>query len=203
MFYRAREIMRPGIAATGLLIVAGCGSGTGGSAEGEHAESPAVAVAPAESGGEVGEDGEVQEGGDHAEVRESRGGGEHAEARESAEDGEGSEHGEEGHDEGGEGEEGGEYVAKSATWAATRGGVRLVLSYRSETDSFVGTVENVSDATLCSVRVEVHLGGGSELGPTEPMDLVARQSAAIALPVGGELFESWTAHPEVSECTTP
>ena len=74
---------------------------------------------------------------------------------------------------------------------------------RLMTDSFVGTVENTTDAALCSVRVEVHLEGGSELGPTDPMDLAAGQSVAVTLPVGGEPFESWTAHPEVSPCSGP
>jgi hypothetical protein len=146
---------------------------------------------------------ELRERGEHAQGGEPREGGEHAEARESGEHAEGPEHGGEGHDEGSEGEEGGEYVAKGATWDATRRGARLVLSYDAATDSFVGAVENASDAMLCSVRVEVHLDGGSELGPTDPTDLAAGQSASVTLAVEGEPFESWTAHPEVSACSIP
>ena len=61
-------------------------------------------------------------------------------------------------------------------------------------------VENTTDATVCAVRVEVHLSSGTELGPTERRDIAAGESGAVELPAGGEDFESWTAHPETSAC---
>jgi hypothetical protein len=64
----------------------------------------------------------------------------------------------------------------------------------------VGTVENTTERALCAVRVEVHLAGGPELGPTERTDLAAGERLDVVLPNGGEAFETWTAHPEVSAC---
>ncbi len=144
-----------------------------------------------EGEGMEGEEGEGEEGeeGEHAEGGEA---GEHSEG------GEGGEHGEEG--EGGEGEESGEYLGRDETWDATRRGARLTLSFDPARGVFAGTVENTTEATLCAVRVEVHLAGGPELGPTERTDLEAGQSVAVELSAGGESFESWTAHPEMSAC---
>lgn len=122
--------------------------------------------------------------------------GEHAEGR-------GEHDGEGGHDEGseGEGEESGEYLARDATWDATRRGARLVLSFDPERDAFTGTVENTTDETLCAVRVEVHLSTGTELGPTQRTDLGPGAAADVELETAGEAFERWTAHPEVSRCS--
>ena len=117
---------------------------------------------------------------------------------EEGEHSEGGEHGEEG--EGGEGEESGEYLGRDETWDATRRGARLTLSFDPARGVFAGTVENTTEATLCAVRIEVHLAGGPELGPTERTDLEAGQSVAVELSAGGESFESWTAHPEMSAC---
>lgn len=59
---------------------------------------------------------------------------------------------------------------------------------------------DTTDATICAVRVEVHLSGGTELGPTERQDLGAGGSGEVVLSAGGEDVESWTAHPETSAC---
>ncbi len=145
-------------------------------------------------GEEQGEEGESEEG-EHAESRE---GGEHDEGGEGGEHDEGGEHGEEG--QGGEGEESGVYLGRDETWDATRRGARLILSFDPARGVFAGTVENTTEATLCAVRVEVHLAGGPELGPTERTDVEAGQSVAVELSAEGESFESWTAHPEISAC---
>ena len=100
-----------------------------------------------------------------------------------------------------EGEEGGVYIQSGDTWDATRRGARLVLAYDGAADAFKGTVYNTTESTLCAVRVEVHLGGGPELGPTEKNDVPAGQSTEIVLPAGGETVSTWTAHPEVSSCS--
>lgn len=99
-----------------------------------------------------------------------------------------------------EGEEGGEYIARSEMWDMTRRGVRLKLSFDAARNAFTGTVENTTDSEICAVRIEVHLASGSELGPTERRDLDAGQSATVSLATGGEQFERWTAHPEMSAC---
>ena len=132
--------------------------------------------------------------------------GEHTESSESAESGEegGGEHGEgEGadHEEpSGEGEESGEYIARADTWDATRQGARLVLSYNAQQGAFVGSVENTTDQRICAVRVEVHLGGGQELGPTPRTDVPAGSTIDVELATHGAAFEAWTAHPELSTC---
>ncbi len=150
--------------------------------------------AKAEGAGESGAAREVA--GEHAgsegtgERARSEGGGEHGEA------GEGGEHGS-----GGEGEESGEQIGREDSWDATRNGARLVLSFNPASNAFVGTVENTTRQTLCAVRVEVHLATGTELGPTERTDLPSGETTVVELPTAGEVFGTWTAHPEVSPCT--
>jgi hypothetical protein len=152
------------------------GGATGGEAVG--------AEVPAEEAGEGGEGGEEGEG-------------EHGESGEGGE-GEEGEHGEGG--EGEEGEESGEMIARTATWDKVSRGARLVLSFNAERNAFVGTVTNTTEQTLCAVRVEVHLEGGPELGPTEQTDVPAGGTTDVVLPTEGESFTNWTAHPEMSAC---
>jgi len=166
--------------------VAACAgeSHEGAEGGGEHAASEASG----EHGGSEGE-------GEHARAEGSEGEGEHG-----GSEGEG-EHGEAGgHDSGEEGEESGVYIGREETWDATRRGARLVLSFDPGSDAFVGTVENTTGQTICAVRVEVHLSGGTELGPTERTDLQAGETMSVTLPTGGEAFDTWTAHPESSPC---
>ena len=161
------------------------GEGEGGGAEGDAGEGE-------------GEHGRENEGSE-VEGDEGDGGGEH---NGEGGDGEEGEHGEEGgHDEEGEGEESGVYVAAGETWDHTRRGARLILSFDAASGAFMGTVENTTNATLCAVRVEVHLVGGPELGPTPRLDLSAGESAQITLSTEGNSVETWTAHPEVSSCS--
>ena len=153
----------------------------------QAADAQADAAEAEESGEEHDEGGEHREGGEHDE------GGEHREGRATGEHSEGGEHGE-------EGEESGDYIGRDVNWDTTRRGMRLTLSYDAARDAFTGTVHNATEAAICAVRVEVHLGGGPELGPTERRDLGAGESMAIELPADGESFDSWTAHPESSVC---
>jgi len=105
------------------------------------------------------------------------------------------------HGEGGEGGEGGEESATQYgpgdTFYMTRAGARLILSYDAASQAFTGTVTNVTGVTLSSVRVEVHLSSGVELGPTTPMDLAPGQTIPVSLPATGQVFATWGAHPEV------
>lgn len=198
------------IVALALLGVNNCGgrseegTDSGGAEQGEQLESgEQVEGAAGESaeGGEAGEHAGGGEGGEHEEGGE-RGEGEHGEGGEGGEHAEGGEHSEgDEHGEGGEeGEESGEYIGRADSWDATRRGIRLTLAFDEERDAFVGTVENTTAGTVCAVRVEVHLAGGPELGPTERQDLGPGESAAVELSAGDEDFESWTAHPETSAC---
>lgn len=156
------------------------------------AEQPrSDAAADSEAGGQVmAAEADEHESGEHREGREHHEGGEHGEGHASGEHA--GEHGE-------EGEEPGYYIGRDANWDTTRRGVRLTLSYDAARDAFTGTVHNTTEATICAVRVEVHLRG-VELGPTERRDLAAGESMPIELPADGESFERWTAHPESSAC---
>ena len=79
----------------------------------------------------------------------------------------------------------------------TRAGARLILNYDAASQSFVGTVANTTSGVLSNVRIEVHLSNGTELGPTTPIDLVPGDVIPVTLPAPGEIFDTWTAHPEV------
>ena len=93
----------------------------------------------------------------------------------------------------------------AGTYDQVRNGARLIISYDAATDAFTGTVTNTTDAILTQVRVEVHLYDGTvtvdELGPTPNVDLQPGESHAITLPVGGQSFTEWVAHPEVGPST--
>ncbi len=206
------------VVALAFLAVAACGGQPESGATADEGtvseqEAPDQAMAAAdepgaeagtEEGEEHGREGEGGEDGGGAEHRAGREagehdeGGEHGEDRERGEHGEGGEHGDEEHGE--EGEESGEYLSRAQSWDATRRGIWLRLAFDADRDAFVGTVENTTDAAACAVRVEVHLMNGPELGPTERRDLAPGESAAVELSAGGESFEEWTAHPEISAC---
>ena len=143
--------------------------------------------------------GNDSESGEHSAGSESDDGTESGEQNSGSKEGEGSESGEHGGGtESGEGgEESGTQLALDETFDELRAGARLVLSYDSSSNAFIGTVENTTGATLSSVRVEVHLSNGTELGPTTPTDLAPGQSADITLPATDQPFATWSAHPEV------
>jgi hypothetical protein len=182
------------------LGMAACSGGQDESSEGEaeHASSEAAAEqASAEGTAE-----ESSEGSSEHARSEGEGEGEHARSEGRGEHGEGGEGGEGEHGEGGEeGEESGVYIGRGETWDAVRRGARLVLKFDPASNAFVGTVENTTAGTLCSVRVEVHLSTGTELGPTPRTDVPSGQKTDVTLATGGEAFDTWTAHPEVSACS--
>ena len=96
-------------------------------------------------------------------------------------------------------EETGPRLAINETFDAVRNGVRLVLAYDSESSSFIGAADNVTDQTISSVRVEVHLSNGAELGPTSPVDLAPGDQIDVKLSAVGQSFNWWKAHAETSE----
>jgi hypothetical protein len=161
-----------------------------------ESQSDADATGQAEMAAESGE--EREGSGEHSEGEEGR----ESEGEHGGEGEEGEHGGEEaGHGEGGEeGEEPGIYIAQGDTWDMTRRGARLVLSYNAQRDAFVGRVENTTDARMCAIRVEVHVGGGPELGPTARTDVPAGEAIDIVLSAEGNAIKTWTAHPELSAC---
>ena len=100
------------------------------------------------------------------------------------------------HDGGGEGEEPGTRFAIDETCDVVRKGVRLILAYDSTSAAFTGTVENITDQTVPTVRVEVHLSNGMELGPTPRNDLKPGTKLAVKLSSEDQTFEWWKAHAE-------
>ena len=126
---------------------------------------------------------------------------------EGAEGGGGEGAGGEGHGPGGEGsgegsgsggEEGsGAMLAPDETFDMVRGGARLILGYDASVNAFTGTVENTTNSVLTRVRIEVHLAGGTELGPTTPVDLAPGQVVTVTLPSTQASFTGWVAHAEV------
>ena len=98
-----------------------------------------------------------------------------------------------------EGEESGQRLAIDESYDSVRNGVRLILAYDSASSAFIGTVENVTNETIKSVRVEVHLSNGIELGPTEPIDLAPGSKEDVNLSADGQSFNWWKAHPEAGE----
>ena len=107
---------------------------------------------------------------------------------------EGGEHAEGGE---GEGEEAGPRITIDGTHDEVRKGSRLILSFDKESSSFIGTVENLTEETLTRVRIEVHLSNGTELGPTDPIDLAPGKKVEVKLSAEGHTFEWWKAHAEV------
>ena len=127
---------------------------------------------------------------------EHNGGGEQSE--QPGEHGEGGESGEHDGESGeGDGEESAQQYGLTDTYDVVRRGARLILSYDTEANAFIGTVENTTSETLPRVRIEVHLSNGIELGPTPSLDLPPGEISDVRLDASQEPFETWSAHPEV------
>jgi len=108
------------------------------------------------------------------------------------------EHDHDGKEYGGEeGEEKSIQLSLDEVYDEVRKGVRLVLTYDAESNSFNGTVENTTDEILEIVRVEVHLSSGKELVPTTPADLNPGEKRAVKLNATNKDFDGWSTHAEV------
>jgi hypothetical protein len=94
-------------------------------------------------------------------------------------------------------EENGTQFNKNETHNEVLNGVRLMLSYDSNSSSLIGTIENITGNTISQVRNEVHLSNGTELGPTTSVDLTPGETQAVTLSAIGENFETWSAPAEV------
>lgn len=125
----------------------------------------------------------------------------HTEGKGHDRDGEG--HGAErkGHDndstEGERGEEDGTQLSLKQTYDVTKHGVRLVLKYNSEHNSFEGYMQNTTSRAVERARVEVHLSNGTELGPTKPVTLAAKAKKSVSLKATEKSFKNWSTHAEV------
>ena len=88
-------------------------------------------------------------------------------------------------------------LAPDETFDHIRSGIRLIMKYDTASNSFKGTAENTTSNTLRRVRVEVHLSGGMELGPTTPRDVAPGETITIELPSASASFDSWVTHAEL------
>jgi len=95
--------------------------------------------------------------------------------------------------------EAGMQLGVSETYNAVSNGLRMVLAYDSTDGLFVGTAENVTEAVIPSVRVEVHLSDGTELGPAELGDLRPGEAGSVFLSAEGRSFTWWNAQAESGE----
>ena len=86
-------------------------------------------------------------------------------------------------------------ITETAT--ETRGGVTLVISYNSGTQSFEGTVRNTTGSPVTDVRVEIHLSNGNELGPTPRVALNAGETKPVTLDARGQNFDWYSVHVEL------
>lgn len=87
----------------------------------------------------------------------------------------------------------------SETARESRGGVELVLRFDASAGAFVGTATNTGAEPVERVRVEVHLIGGPELGPSPTVTLAPGETGPVRLEAEGHRFETWTAHVEIGE----
>lgn len=108
------------------------------------------------------------------------------------------EHMREAHGEG-EGEESGTQLSLDQSYDEIRKGTHLVLAYNEESNSFSGSVKNVSDKVQDRVRIEVHLSNGTELGPTTQVDLQPGEKRLVLLEAESTDFTSWSTHAEVGD----
>jgi len=175
-----------------LVFVYGCKKGS----EETVSDTPKFEQGAQTEEGERGEHERTREGERREHAEESERGEHKGEDERGEHGGEGEHEGEAGEYEGGE-EEAGPRIAIDGIHDEVRKGSRLILTFDKESSFFVGTVENISEKTLTRVRIEVHLSNGTELGPTEPVDLKPGEKIEVKLSAEGQSFEWWTAHAEV------
>ena len=100
-------------------------------------------------------------------------------------------------EEGGEEGESGTQYALADTAEEIRSGIELSISYDSTREVFSGTMTNTTDETISTVRVEIHLSNGVELGPTPTVDLAAGESSEVELDASSQTFTTFSAHVEI------
>lgn len=160
------------------LTITGCGSDDSSHTHGDETHTHETEEHARDDGTEAAHQHEGEEGHDHSEAGE-----EHSHSEEGA------------HSH--EGEEAGTQLGLDETYDQVRKGVRLNLSYDSESESFSGIIENTTEDALPQVSVRVELSNGTELGPTSPVDLESGESQSIELDAAGETFDNWTAYSEL------
>lgn len=107
------------------------------------------------------------------------------------------EHGGKRGEHGGESEETGKALKLNESYVKAKNGAHVSLKYDRQSNSFVGTVKNLTGKLLERVRVEIHLSNGRELGPTKPVNLAPGKTMSVKLEAKGNTFDAWSAHAEM------
>jgi hypothetical protein len=84
-------------------------------------------------------------------------------------------------------------VAPDETYDGVIDGVHLVLDYNAASDYFIGTIENTTAEPVKAIWVMVDLSDGTELGPTDEVDLSPGERTVLSLACKDCDFEWWTA----------
>lgn len=119
-------------------------------------------------------------------------------------EGAGEGHGAEGAESGSEGSEAGEgseltptnSLGINETYNQVNKGARLIIAYDNKTNTFNGSIENLTNKVLTRARVEVHTSAGDELGPTTPRSVNPGQKITFSLKGTNNTFTTWSTHAE-------
>ncbi|MCL3782678.1 hypothetical protein EMN47_20015 [Prolixibacteraceae bacterium JC049] len=108
-----------------------------------------------------------------------------------------------GEGQGGELGESGKQWARSATASEIVNGVKLILTFDENSQTFTGTLENLNTKVAPQVRVEVHVydaaGNSIEYGPTTPGDMQPSEKRNVSLPApNAGSFIKFAMHPEIA-----
>lgn len=77
-------------------------------------------------------------------------------------------------------------------------GVRLVLAFDSDANTFSGTIENTTDRELNEVDFEIYLSNGTDLESSE-YTLAPGESIAVAVNATEEPFDTWSAYADADD----
>lgn len=113
-------------------------------------------------------------------------------------------HGAEGAESGSEGSESGEgseltptnSLGINETYNQINKGARLIIAYDKKSNTFKGSIENLTNKVLTRARVEVHTSAGDELGPTTPRSVNPGQKITFTLKGTNNTFTTWSTHAE-------
>ena len=70
---------------------------------------------------------------------------------------------------------------------------RLDIAYDEVQNAFTGMLHNLLDKPLVDVQITVRLSDGYEMGTTDPVNVAAKQTVAVHLPVLGRPVGGWNA----------
>jgi|AntRauTorckE6833_2_1112554.scaffolds.fasta_scaffold01558_6 hypothetical protein len=90
--------------------------------------------------------------------------------------------------------------SKTETLKKSSKGIRLSLSFDTNSNALTGTVENTTEEKLCGVEVAASAKNGTSFDATVVGDLEAGQSKEIEIATEGTAFEKWSAETNMAPC---